>query len=86
MAYQNRYYDDGSPNRRLSIRIEVARAGPIPKANKIVPTPATPPNNHPRVTAVTSIIPLTQAMGDLVIRISPVINPSLGPGPRLAIR
>jgi len=73
-------------NSLVKTKIESAKDGPIPNAKKRVPMPATPPKRAPRTTTVTSMLPLTIAMGYPVIRCRPVIKPSLGPGPRLAMR
>ena len=58
----------------------------MPKAKSSVPTPTTPPKHHPTATTVSSMALRTHAMGRFVLLCKPVINPSLGPGPRLAIR
>ena len=58
----------------------------MPKAKSRVPTPTTPPKHHPTATTVSSMALRTHAMGRFVLLCKPVINPSLGPGPRLAIR
>lgn len=63
-----------------------ATAGPIPKANIMVPIPTIPPRFHPIKITVISIPLLTHAIGKFVNFCNPVINPSLGPGPKLAIR
>ena len=60
--------------------------GPIKNANINVPNPTTPPNIDPTITANTSIPFLTQAIGAPVTRCKPVIYPSLGPVPKLAVR
>ena len=58
----------------------------MPKANINVPRPSVPPNNQPKNTTVISIAVRTRATGRLVTRCKPVIRPSLGPGPRFAIK
>ena len=58
----------------------------MPNANKIVPIPTTPPIYHPTNTALISTIALISASDKCVVFCKPVINPSLGPGPRLAIK
>ena len=58
----------------------------ILNANNNVPTPTVPPKYQPIETTVISKNALTNAIGKLVFSWSPVINPSLGPGPRLAIK
>ena len=63
-----------------------ATAGPIPKAKNNVPNPTVPPKYHPIDTTEISKNALTNAIGKLVFRCNPVINPSLGPGPKLAIK
>ena len=63
-----------------------ATEGPIPKANKRVPTPKVPPKYQPTEATVISMKVLTAVMGNLVFLWRPVIKPSLGPGPRLAIK
>ena len=63
-----------------------ATQGPIPKANNTVPTPTVPPKYHPIETTDISKKALTDAMGRLVFFCKPVISPSLGPGPKFAIR
>ena len=60
--------------------------GPIDRANNTVPTPKVPPSNHPQKTTVNSILFRTTDMGKLVTFCNPVIRPSLGPGPKFAIR
>ena len=45
--------------------IPTATAGPMPKANKIVPNPAVPPNSQPKKTTLTSIIALISATGTI---------------------
>ena len=66
--------------------ILAATEGPIPSANSTVPAPTVPPKVHPRAMTDNSMLLLTQAIGRFVTFCKPVINPSLGPGPRLAIR
>ena len=63
-----------------------AIAGPTKNANSKVPIPTTPPNAQPTITADISIPFRTQAIGAPVKRCKPVINPSLGPAPKLAVR
>ena len=63
-----------------------ATEGPIPIANSKVPSPTTPPKSQPINTTVSSIPLRTQAMGRLEMLCKPVIKPSLGPGPKLAMR
>ena len=63
-----------------------ATAGPIPKANSKVPTPNVPPRYHPIDTTVISSNALTSAIGKFVFSCKPVIRPSLGPGPKFAIK
>lgn len=63
-----------------------ATEGPIPNAKIRVPTPTIPPKDHPAKTTIISIQALTKAIGALVFFWSPVINPSLGPAPKLAIK
>ena len=63
-----------------------AMDGPIPKANNTVPIPRLPPKDHPRQIAVSSMALRTHAIGKSVTRCNPVINPSLGPGPRFEIK
>ena len=60
--------------------------GPTPNANATVPIPTTPPKYQPTMTALISIIVRIEAIGKFVIFCNPVINPSLGPGPRFAIK
>ncbi len=60
-----------------------ATHGPIPKANKRVPTPTIPPKYQPILTTEISKKALTAATGKLVTFCKPIINPSLGPAPRL---
>ena len=60
--------------------------GPIPSTNTIVPIPTTPPKYHPPITALISIIVRIKAIGKIVIFCNTVINPSIGQGPRLAIK
>lgn len=64
--------------------IEIAE--PIPNAKRRVPNPTVPPKIHPVLTIIISINVLTQAIGLPVSLCKPVINPSRGPGPKLAIR
>ena len=59
--------------------------GPIPKANIKVPIPIVPPKYQPTESTEISIKDLTAAIGRLVFFCKPVIKPSLGPGPTLAI-
>ena len=73
-------------NNRLTTNKPADTEGPIPKANTIVPIPTTPPKYQPPITALISIIVLIKAIGKFVKFCNPVINPSLGPGPRLAIK
>ena len=61
-------------------------AGPIPKAKITVPIPMVPPRDQPIEITVNSKKTLTHAIGKPVTLWQPVINPSLGPGPRFAIR
>ena len=61
-------------------------AGPIPKAKITVPIPMVPPRDQPILMTVNSKKTRTQAIGKPVTLWQPVINPSLGPGPRFAIR
>ena len=68
------------------IYIDIEIEGPIPNAKRIVPIPATPPNTQPKVTTKTSIAVRTKASGKFEYFWRPVINPSLGPGPRFAIK
>ena len=60
--------------------------GPTKTANNKVPTPTVPPSIHPEKTTMISIVVLTIDIGKLVNFVNPVISPSLGPGPRLALR
>ena len=60
--------------------------GPTKNANNKVPNPTVPPNIQPENTTVISIVLLTIDIGRFVTFVSPVISPSLGPGPRLALR
>jgi len=48
--------------------------------------PTVPPRYHPIQTTVISRIALTAAIGKLVFICNPTINPSLGPGPKFAIK
>ena len=63
-----------------------ATQDPIPNAKIRVPTPTVPPRYQPANTAEISKRALTKAIGRFVSFVSPVINPSLGPGPRFATR
>ena len=58
----------------------------MPSAYSTVPTPIVPPNSHPHETTIISIVPLISAIEKPVFFCKPVINPSLGPGPNLAIK
>ena len=51
-----------------------------------VPTPTVPPRYHPTITTEISKHARTKAIGKFVIFVKPVINPSLGPGPRFATK
>ena len=64
----------------------IATAGPMPKAKSKVPIPTIPPKNQPNKTTIISMHVLTKAIGALVFFCNPVIKPSLGPGPKLAIK
>ena len=66
--------------------ILAATDGPIPKANITVPIPTVPPKVHPAAITMNSRPLLTQAMGKSVTLCRPVIRPSLGPGPKFAIK
>ena len=55
----------------------------MPNANNKVPTPTVPPKYHPILTTEISNVPLTTAIGKLVNFCYPIINPSLGPAPKL---
>ena len=70
----------------LTIYRPKATAGPIPTAYIKVPMPTVPPNDHPHKTTITSIAPLISAIEEPIFFCKPVINPSLGPGPNLAIK
>ena len=63
-----------------------ATAGPIPKAKIKVPRPKVPPRYQPSKTTVISRDARTYEMGYPVTRVRPVINPSLGPGPKFATK
>ena len=63
-----------------------ATAGPMPKAKSNVPIPTVPPKYHPIDTTEISKNALTDAIGKFVFLCKPVIRPSLGPGPKLAIK
>ena len=63
-----------------------ATQGPIPKANNRVPIPTVPPRYQPIETTDISKKARTDAIGKLVFLCRPVINPSLGPGPKFAIK
>ena len=63
-----------------------ATQGPIPNANNKVPIPTVPPRYQPIETTDISKKARTDAIGRLVFLWSPVINPSLGPGPKFAIK
>ena len=71
---------------RLTANKPADTHGPMPKANTIVPIPTTPPKYQPQTTAQISIMVRIKAIGKFVAVCNPVINPSLGPGPRLAIK
>ena len=60
--------------------------GPTKNANSNVPIPTVPPRNQPEMTTNISIVLRTIEKGKLVTLVSPVISPSLAPGPRLALR
>merc|ERR1711965_22594 len=60
--------------------------GPIPKTNRIVPIPTTPPRSHPEITAKSSIIVLIAGSEEFVCFCRPIMRPSLGPGPKLLHR
>ena len=64
----------------------MATHGPIPNANIKVPKPTTPPRYQPKITTLISITLRTVARGRPVFLWKPVIRPSLGPGPKLAIK
>ena len=70
----------------MTINNPKATQGPIPKAKIKVPAPTVPPKYHPAITTEISKHALTKAIGKFVIFVSPVINPSLGPGPRFATK
>mgnify|MGYP005642531787 CR=1 FL=1 len=70
----------------LKTYILAATDGPIPKANSTVPIPTVPPKIHPAAITANSRPLLTQAIGKSVTFWRPVIKPSLGPGPRFAIK
>ena len=55
----------------------------MPKANNKVPTPTVPPRYHPMLTTEISKVALTAAIGKFVTFCNPIINPSLGPAPKL---
>ena len=55
--------------------------GPMATAYNTVPTPTTPPSNHPTSSTVTSIDVRTTRMLRPVRRTRPVMRPSRGPGP-----
>ena len=57
----------------------------MPNANNKVPTPTVPPKYHPILTTEISKVALTPAMGKFVTFCKPIINPSLGPAPKLEI-
>ena len=59
---------------------------PTKRAYIIVPTPKIPPKKKPKITAVNSSIILINDSEYFVILFIPVISPSLGPGPKLAIK
>ena len=61
-------------------------AGPIPSAKTTVPIPTFPPRNQPASTTVSSMTARRGATGAPVTLCRPVINPSRGPGPKLATR
>ena len=61
-------------------------AGPTPKAKIIVARPIVPPSIQPIEITVISKNTLTHAIGRFVTLWKPVIRPSLGPGPRFAIK
>ena len=63
-----------------------ATHGPMPKAKIKVPIPTVPPRYHPIQTTVISRVALTAAIGKFVFICNPTINPSLGPGPKFAIK
>ncbi len=63
-----------------------ATTGPIAIANRIVPKPKVPPRATPITSTETSNVILTLPMGTPVTLCRPVIHPSLGPGPRFAVR
>ena len=68
------------------MQIPRATAGPTPNANNKVPMPTVPPRYQPVITTVISRKALTKAIGKLVFFCRPVISPSLGPGPKFAIK
>ncbi len=63
-----------------------ATAGPTPNANNNVPMPTVPPKYQPVITTEISRKALTKAIEKLVFFCKPVISPSLGPGPKFAIK
>ena len=63
-----------------------ATQGPIPNANNKVPIPTVPPKYQPIETTDISKKALTDAMGKLVFSEALSLSPSLGPGPKFAIR
>ena len=71
------------PANILSVTSQSAAAT---KAKNNVPIPTVPPKYHPIETTKISKNALTDAIGKLVFLCKPVIRPSLGPGPKLAIK
>ena len=51
-----------------------------------MPKPTVPPKYQPDITAEISKVARIKAIGSCVFFVRPVINPSLGPGPKFAIK
>ena len=70
----------------LAIDRQVATTGPMVNAKSTVPIPNVPPRNTPITSTEASMVIRTLPIGTPVDFCSPVIQPSLGPGPRLAVK